>query len=200
MGATKDQPYKRISRRTGPEKVGREFAQAVDLNYASLASQSYGDTARVLRRIEKDHVERLSGYPQFALELRRRTAELLLDQALVHGCSLAQCRSKLNQAARLGWTSIERRLHFQLLYARGMVARGHLRTATAMAHTCILHIQRELKRIERLPKRRGRKYFLDWLGLMNEVLQHVKASEGGSALNGWDVGGHFIQNQHAKRR
>jgi hypothetical protein len=160
----------------------------------------YGDAARILRRIEREHVDRLSGYPQFALELRRRTAERILDQALVHGCSLVQCRNKLNEAAQLGWTSIERYLHFQLLYARGMVARGHLRTARTTAHACILHIQRELKRIERMPRRRGRKCFLDWLGLMNEVLQHIKASEGGSALNGWDVGGRFIQDQHAKRR
>jgi hypothetical protein len=140
-------------------------------------------------------VAQLSNHPEFALELRRRTAERTLEQALIHGGTLPQCRKKLAHAEDLGWSIIDQKLHFHLIYARGMVARGHHRTAKAIAKRCIADVKEEFERIERLPRRRRRKYFLDWLGYFNEIINEIEGSGLEDYSCRWDAGGGFTRNR-----
>jgi len=184
-----------IGRQKRPEAICREFAHAIDLVILDLSRVGYAESTRILRGIEAEYVAQLSNYPGFALELRRRTAERTLEQALIHGCTLPQCRKKLARAEELGWSIIDQKLHFHLIYARGMVARSHYRTAKAIANRCIADDKQELARIERQPRRRGRKYFLDWLTFFNEIITETERSGLEYYSSRWDAGGGFIRNR-----
>ena len=182
-------------RLNGSDAIDRAYARAIDLVYFSLREMSYPDSLRALRRIEAEYVQLLPQRPKSALELRRRTAELVLEQALVHGCSKLECRRKLVAAELLGWSDISRSLHFHLLYARGMITRGHYRAARTASIASIHAIHRELARIERLPRRRGRKYFTDWLGLFDQVHNALEATKSPGFQSQWDFGGRFRRGQ-----
>ncbi len=190
---TKPQP-RLIKRQKSPETTGREFARAIDRAFLRLSRVSYAESARILRGIEADYMAQISNHPKLALELRRRTAERILEQALVHGCTLAECRKKLTHADGLGWSTIDTKLHSHLIYARGMAARGHHRAAKAIARRCVGDVEQELEIIERLPKRRGRKYFLDWLKHFSEIIDEVERSGPKDHSSRWDVGGRFARN------
>ena len=182
-----------IGKQKRPEAISRDFAHAVDAAFLDLSRGGYAEAIRILRRIEAEYGAQLLNHPEFAVELRRRTAELAIGQALMHGCTQAQCRKKLAFTEDLGWSTIEPKLHYHLIYARGMVARGHYRTAKAMAQRCIADVKQELDRIEALPRRRGRRYFLDWLKFFNEIINETERSglEGDSSR--WDAGGAFVR-------
>lgn len=171
------------------EAIGRAFARSVDLLYSGFARASYTESIRALRRIETEHVKKLRKGSVLRLELRRRTAELFLEQSLVHGCPLSVCRRRLKIAQRIGWSGVDRELHFSLLFARGMIARGHFRTATAISNHCISSAQRELRKIENHFPRRGRKYFLDGITHFQEVLNRVCESKVKTFSSQSDVGG-----------
>jgi hypothetical protein len=182
------------SKQKPPETIGREFAQAIDAVFLSLTRAGYAESLRILRGIEAKHVAQLTNYPEIALELRRRTAEQSLIQALMHGCSQSECRKKLGRAEQLGWSIIDQKLHFHLIYARGMVARGHDRTARRIAKLRIADVNQELDRIEQLPTRRGRKYFLGWLKFFNEIITETERSGLKGYSSRWDAGGAFVRN------
>jgi len=186
-------------KRGGPEAICRAYARAIDRVFSNLPGMPYAESLRVLRRIEAEHASLLSGHPKFALELRRRTAEHALEQALIHGRSRSECRQKLAVAESLGWSDITRRLHFHLLYARGMIARGHYRAARAISTACTDAIRRELAKIERLSRRRGRKYFMDWLRFFDDVRDELEAAKSPRFKSRWDAGGHFRRSQANRR-
>jgi hypothetical protein len=194
MSATKNFQLRLTEKKKHPETVGREFANAFDKVHSDLAKRSYVESIRILRELEAEYLAQLSDHPEFALELRRRTAERSLEQALIHGCTLLQCRKKLAVAEELGWSIIDRKLHFYLLFARGMVARGHYRTAKAFTKHSIADIKRELERIESLPRRRGQKYFLDWLKFFDEIIAEIERSGIKGYSSRWDAGGGFVRN------
>jgi hypothetical protein len=197
MAFIKRHKFRRTGKQKDREAVGREFAHAIDAAYSGLSRASYEKSLSILRRIEAEHVVRLPNlnHREFTLELRRRTSELMVEQALIHGCSLTECRKKLAIAEGLGWSLIDRKLHFHLLYARGMVARGHYRTATAISNRCIADVKQELQRIEQLPRRRGRKYFMEWLNHFSQVLDQVRESNSPEFSCRWNAGGRFIRNR-----
>jgi hypothetical protein len=179
--------------------AGRAYSRAIDRVFSSLPEMSYTEALRVLRRIEAEHASLLSGHPKFALELRRRTAERTIEQALIHECSITECRRKLSAAESVGWSDIDRRLHFHLIYARGMIARGHYRAARAISTACTDTIRRELAKIDRLHRRRGRKYFMDWLRLFDQVLDELEAAKNPGFESRWDAGGGFRRRQANRR-
>ena len=196
MGVTKEPQSRSIGRQKGPEAVCREFAHDLDLVFLRLPKVSFAESINILRQIEAKRVAQLSNHPELALELRRRTAELSLEQALLHGCSLRQCRKWLARAEELGWSIIDQKLHFHLIYARGMIARGHYRTAGIFAKRCIADIKQELGRIEEQPRRRGRKFFLDWSAFFSAVLTEIERSEIEGNSSRWDVGGRFVRTDY----
>jgi hypothetical protein len=176
------------------ETIGREFGHTLSWSAARSSKLTYAEAIRDLRSIENEYVQRLAAYPEFALEARRRIAERALEQTLIHGCAQPQCRRKLAFSEELGWSTIDRKLHFHLIYARGMVARGHYPTAIAIAKRFIAHINRELERIERLPKRLDRQYILDWRTFFNEIINETKRAAVKGYSSRWDAGGSFIRD------
>jgi hypothetical protein len=128
------------------KSIGRAFAKDIDSAFIGAATVSYADIARRFRSLEHYYVPRLKGHPSYALEIRRRIAENLLEQALVHGCTLSFCRTKLKAASRLGYSNVERKAHFHLIYARGALACGHNRVAKRIVAAMVAELGRSLKK------------------------------------------------------
>jgi len=153
------------------QSVGGAFSRSLALETTRAATISYAEVVGNLRRLEKEYVRQLEGYPKFARELRRRVAEKLLEQAIFHGCKLSVCRARLNAASRLGFTDVEQSAHYRLLYAKGAFARGHKRVAYRTAAGVAQDLERSLKRRKSLLAKR-------LLTLTREYLDHIKTSEG----------------------
>jgi hypothetical protein len=128
----------------------------------------YSEVVRSLHRLEREYVPQLHGHPKFARELRRRIAEKLLEQAILHGCKLAVCRGRLTAAARLGFTDLEQSAHYRLLYAKGAFARGHKRVAYRTAKAVAGDLERSLRRRKSLLGKH-------LLKLTKEYLDHIQA-------------------------
>ncbi len=139
------------------------------------ATISYGEVVQSLRRLEREYVPQLDGHPKFARELKRRIAEKLLEQAILHGCKLSVCRARLNAAARLGFTDVEQSAHYRLLYAKGAFARGHKRVAYRTAAAIATDLEQSLRR------RRKNLLGKHLLKLTREYLEHMRNEE---------IGGH----------
>jgi hypothetical protein len=161
--------------------VGAGFARSLALEMTRAATISYGEVVRSLRRLEREYVPQLDGRPKFARELRRRIAEKLLEQAILHGCKLSVCRARLNAAARLGFTDVEQSAHYRLLYAKGAFARGHKRVAYRTATAVASDLERSLRR------RRKNLLGKHLLKLTMEYLDHIRESESEGEPSASDV-------------
>jgi hypothetical protein len=126
---------KKRKKQESAKSIGHAFAMELGWKVVGAATMSYPEVARSLRGLERAYLVRLKDHPELALEIRRRIAENLLEQALIHGCSLPGCREKLKRTSRLGFENVERKAHFYLLYARGAFARGHKRVARQYTST-----------------------------------------------------------------
>jgi len=120
-------------RSKGTASIGRAFALALLSELAKAATASHAEIGRSLRNLEKDYVKQLRGHPDLSLEIRRRIAEQLLDQAVLRGSNFSVCRARFNAASKLGFTNLEQKAHYHLLYAKGSFARGHKRVANRVA-------------------------------------------------------------------
>jgi hypothetical protein len=149
------------------QAVGGAFANSLALETTRASTISYTEFARNLRRLEKEYVGQLERYPRFALELKRRIAEKLLEQAILHGCDMSVCRARLSAAARLGFTDVEQSAHYRLLYAKGAFARGHKRVAYRTAKTVAGDLERSLRRRKSLLGKH-------LLRLTREYLDHIR--------------------------
>lgn len=179
---------RKLSRNDAAEAVGREFASAVDSVFVSLQKMSYRKALRTLRLIEASFIVKLPSRSKSRRELRRRIAELSLEQALTHGCDLRECRTKLTYLEILGWSTVDKKLFTLLLYARGMVVRRHFLVARAVTQQGISASKQRLRRIEGKAPRRGRKYFLNWIESFQEVLAEIERTAAGHSPR-WDLGG-----------
>lgn len=157
--------------------IGSAFGHALDLELVKSSSISYSQVVRNLRSLERDYVKKLKAHPEFALEIRRRIAESVLDQALLHGCNLSICRAKLSNASRLGWTDIGRKAHFHLVYARVALASGHKRVARRVAFAMVKEIQNMLDEPKNGLSRSGRKFYGELLARTVEVIDVIEGSE-----------------------
>jgi hypothetical protein len=128
------------------KSIGRAFARDVEMEVIKSASLSYAQIAQNNRRLERHYLALLGESSEFSLELRRRIAEQLLEQALLRGCTQQVCRSKLNSAMRVGFTNVERQAHYHLLYAKGAFERGHIRAARKIASTMVEELERSLNK------------------------------------------------------
>jgi hypothetical protein len=134
---------------------------------AKVATVSHAEMDRALRNLEKCYVKQLERHPDLALEVRRRIAEQLLDQAVLRGSSLSVCRARLNAASKLGFTNLEKRAHYHLLYAKGAFARGHKRVANRVAVAIANDLEQSLKRRKSLLAQ-------ECLAYTKKFLDHVK--------------------------
>lgn len=189
------QKAKGLVRRNKPGSIEQAFAHESSWLYFQSMSAGHGTAIRKFRYLEKTYVSQLYDYPELALEIRRRVAEMLLDLTLVHGCKLPTCRATLKKLERLGWSEWDRKLHFQLLYARGTFARGHSGVAKKIAREAAAEIQARLDELEKRTNRRGRKYLTDLLDLMTQVLDAIQKAEDGLDVRIWDRGGRFVHSR-----
>ena len=86
-----------------------------------------------LRGVEHEYCHRLASKPRLKLEVKRRIAENLLDMGISRGRSIATCRARLNALTKLGFTDIEQKAHYHLMYARTALERGHRQMAFRLA-------------------------------------------------------------------
>lgn len=156
--------------RDGAAAVERAFAKALGWEAASAASVSYKEVVVRHRRLERHYLKQAAGNRRLCREIRRRVAEQLLEQAIFHGCGLKLCRERLRRVSRLGFTNVERKAHYYLLYAKGAFARGHKR----VAHRTTTAIARELERT--LGKRKN-PLARDLLRLANGYLRCIEEQD-----------------------
>jgi hypothetical protein len=154
--------------RKSVKSIGHAFAMDVEWKMIGAATISYVDVIRSLRNLERHYLARLHDHPEFALEIRRRIAENELEQALIHGCALPVCRAKLRAALRLGFSNVERKAHFHLLYARGALARGHKRVARRSSSEMVVELERSLKKQKSLLAKQCLTRTREFLNFINE--------------------------------
>lgn len=121
--------------------VEREFAKALTREMVRAEALPYRTVAYRLRVLERSYLARVRT-KLLARELKRRVAEMLLHQAIFHGCSMNVCRQKLYALSELGFSNLERKGHFHLIYARGALARCHIRIAQAIARGMVAELDR----------------------------------------------------------
>jgi len=99
-----------------------------------------------LRRIEDEFCRRLANKPRLKVEVKRRIAETLLDMSISQGQTLATCRVRFGALAKLGYTDVEQKAHYCLIYARAALERGHPRIADNVTKNMIPELRRSLRR------------------------------------------------------
>lgn len=97
-----------------------------------------------LHRLEEEYCYRLAKRPRFALEVKRRIAETLLRMSVTHGRSVATCRARLKSLSKLGFTNIEMKAHYHLIYARAALRQGHRQIAFETATRLAFELKRSL--------------------------------------------------------
>ena len=98
-----------------------------------------------LRRIESEYCRRLTSEPHLRLEVKRRIAETLLDMSISRGRSLKTCRVRFNALLKVGFTDIEQKAHYYLIYGRAALERGHPQIADNLARRMIPELRRSLR-------------------------------------------------------
>jgi hypothetical protein len=134
------------SQSTRERSIGRAFAKDFATNLGQASTMTYADVVANLRDTQRCHLASLGRNRYLALELKRRIAEKLLEQALLHDCSLEECRSRLKSLNKLGFTDAEAKANSYLLYAKGASTRGHKRSAQSTATKVIRELESTLRR------------------------------------------------------
>jgi hypothetical protein len=129
-----------------------------------------------LRKLEIDYLHELSEFPEDALEVKRRIAERSFEATIHYNCSPSMCRVKFNKISRLGWSNLDCKFHFHWLYARFAAAAGHRRVAEKIVSEMVADLRRSLDHIEKRTNRRGRKWHLDNIALIQRLLE-IKTRE-----------------------
>jgi hypothetical protein len=125
--------------------IEKAFATELAGEVANAGNVTYMTVVVRLRRLERKALKNASN-KILAIEMKRRIAEQLLQQAIFHSCSIAACRRRLNTLSELGFTNVGRKAHFHLLYARGALERGHRQIARAIATVTASELERARKR------------------------------------------------------
>jgi len=90
-----------------------------------------------LRRIESEYCRKLASEPRLKLEVKRRIAETLLDMSISRGRSLKTCRVRFNALLKVGFTDVQQKAHYYLIYGRAALERGHPQIADNLARSMI---------------------------------------------------------------
>lgn len=186
---------RRLDRRGGTRSVERDFVREFDLEFVRSRKLPYSQAVRSFKRLERDFAQRLNNHSAFVLEIKRRIAEQLLDMALERERSLSICRARLDQNSKLGWSNFDRKFHFHLMYARGMLARRHRQTASRIALELMAELNSRLEALKKLPRQQGRKWILDATSLVRQILDSAALMETDGVACKWDAGGRYIQKK-----
>jgi len=127
-------------------KVERHFARSLEGEVVEAGNLSYRDIVVRLHNLERAYIKQLRGNAFFVRELRRRVAEVLLQQAIFHNCSLAVCRGRFNRLSKIGFTNVETKASQHLFYARGAHERGHSLVARRVASRMVKELRNSLQR------------------------------------------------------
>lgn len=147
--------------------LSRAFARQVSGVLVESSTKQYLDLVREYRRIEREYVERCADNRSAALDLRRRTAEMIFSAGIERRCSLSTSRRRFRELCRLGFTDVERKTEFYLIYSRRLLRYGRARAALRL----LRQIQSELgRRLQTKQSRLGR----DLLQLVDQLLQQPK--------------------------
>jgi len=144
-------------------RIERDFAKALAREVAKAGGISYRAVVARLRHLQRSCLALLPASSADALEVRRRIAEQMFQQALFHDCSRAVCRAKLKALSNLGFTDLERKAYFYLLDARAALSRGDKTLARRTAATMI-------RELENAPKRGRNDLRKELLGLTKALL------------------------------
>jgi hypothetical protein len=147
-------------------RIEHDFAKALALEVAKAGTITYRAVVARLRHLERSYLAMLPAKSADALEVRRRIAEQVFQQALFHDCSRAVCRAKLRALSKLGFTDLERKAHFYLLDARAALSRGDKTLARKTAATMI-------RELENAPKRGRNDLRKELLGLTKALLHQI---------------------------
>ncbi len=156
--------------------IEHRFAKALDFEVIESGKTNYRTTVLRLRRLERLYLSQLTGDSTSALEIRRRIAEQMFEQALLHNCSQSVFRAKLSSMSKLGFSNMERKAHFYLLGGRAFLLQGNVRVARSLASS----ITRELESSARRPRNPLRK---ELLRLANVLLQEAERKAANSRPN-----------------
>lgn len=129
------------------KEIEFEFVKARTAVFMDVGTQR--QKVAQLRGIEDEFCRRLAHKPRLKLEVKRRIAETLLDMSISRGQTLATCRARFNTLAKLGYTDIEQKAHYFLIYARAALERGHPLIAGNLTRTMILDLRHSLRRRRR---------------------------------------------------
>ena len=123
--------------------IESEFVKARTAVFTTIGTERQ-KIAR-LRRIESEYCHKLAREPRLKLEVKRRTAETLLDMSISQRRSLNTCRVRFNALLKVGFTDIEQKAHYYLIYGRAALERGHPQLAAKIAHRMIRELRRSLR-------------------------------------------------------
>ena len=132
--------------KTRRARIEADFANALAWATVMGATRSYRTVAARLKQLQTTFLPMLPTKSRDALELKRRIAEQLYQQAVFHGCSRAVCRAKFEALAKLGFTDLERKAHFHLLESRAALSRGNKRLARIKAAAIVRELERAPQR------------------------------------------------------
>ena len=146
----------------------RDFVRA----RAAIVSGSLTDRQKIARlhRLEAQHCGMLAKQPRLQLEVKRRIAETLLDMSISRGRKIASCRVRLKSLERLGFTNIEEKAHYHLIYARTALQQEHRRIALNTANKMVLELRHSLSKRRSLL---GRELLGHFEQLVNRATKHL---------------------------
>ena len=127
--------------------------------YAYTSELGYRAVAAHLRKIERVFVQRLRRKPRYALEIRRRTAENLLKEAIRLGCSFKVCRERMRELKTLGFSDIQTKSTHLFIYAKAAMRRGHRQIALRITNEMTREWETLLRRRNNLVGKRDLQLF-----------------------------------------
>jgi hypothetical protein len=155
-------------------RLGLAFAKEIEACWSASFQGTYSDFARDLRRIERKYVVALKNEPPYALEVRRRAAEYMLQSAIAHKCTIRLCSEKLKRNLQLGFTDRWREVHFRLMYAEALLMRGNSRTAIRMVGE-VINVIGELEKEGRKYDKRQAEVYRTWVSRI-EAESHTRGN------------------------
>lgn len=136
--------HRAMSRRV-EKREELNFLRARDAIFVS-GRLTYRQKLAQLRLLEVKQCQLLARRPRLLLEIKRRIAETIFDLSLSRGYDIATYRTKLKAIERLGFSSIEQKSHYVLMYARTAWKQGHQRIALNSGEQMIQELRRSLSR------------------------------------------------------
>src|SRR5580704_2860410 len=106
-------------------KPSWSLATEIDRVCPQVASASWNDIKRMFRLLERKFTQEFAMLPAMALETRRRIAESQLMAGVTKGLTFPTLRLLFFRLKELGFTNLDRRVTFAVIFARECYTTGH---------------------------------------------------------------------------